>query len=47
VTEVTAPQELGKEALLDAYRVMRTIREFEERPHKEFANGPFKRWRAG
>jgi TPP-dependent pyruvate/acetoin dehydrogenase alpha subunit len=39
MTEVTDAQELGKEALLDAYRVMRTIREFEERLHKEFAAG--------
>jgi len=31
--------ELAKEQLLDAYRRMRTIREFEERIHKEFATG--------
>jgi pyruvate dehydrogenase E1 component alpha subunit len=31
--------ELGKEQLLDAYRVMRTIREFEDRLHFEFATG--------
>jgi TPP-dependent pyruvate/acetoin dehydrogenase alpha subunit len=39
-TLTTAPnQELTPEQLLDAYRVMRTIREFEERVHKEFATG--------
>jgi acetoin:2,6-dichlorophenolindophenol oxidoreductase subunit alpha len=32
-------QELAEEALLDAYRTMRTIREFEERLHNEFATG--------
>src|SRR5215210_645827 len=31
--------ELTKEALLEAYRTMRTIREFEERLHTEFATG--------
>jgi pyruvate dehydrogenase E1 component alpha subunit len=31
--------ELTKEQLLEAYRVMRTIREFEERLHAEFATG--------
>jgi acetoin:2,6-dichlorophenolindophenol oxidoreductase subunit alpha len=31
--------ELTKDQLLDAYRVMRTIREFEERLHTEFATG--------
>lgn len=31
--------ELTKDQLLDAYRRMRTIREFEERLHKEFATG--------
>ena len=31
--------ELDKEALLDAYRTMRTIRDFEERLHTEFATG--------
>ena len=41
MTEVTGTQELGKEALLNTYRVMRTIREFEERLRKEFADGPF------
>jgi TPP-dependent pyruvate/acetoin dehydrogenase alpha subunit len=38
----TAPPkvgELSKEQLLDAYRAMRTIREFEERLHREFATG--------
>ena len=30
---------LGKEELLTAYRIMRTIREFEERLHVEFAKG--------
>src|SRR5881392_2830210 len=33
------PGELTKDQLLDAYRVMRTIREFEERLHVEFATG--------
>ena len=31
--------ELDERALLDAYRTMRTIREFEERLHTEFATG--------
>ena len=31
--------ELTPEALLDAYRTMRTIRDFEERVHEEFASG--------
>jgi acetoin:2,6-dichlorophenolindophenol oxidoreductase subunit alpha len=31
--------ELTKEQLLEGYRVMRTIREFEERLHREFATG--------
>lgn len=39
MTEVAGAQELGKEQLLDAYRAMRTIREFEERLHTEFATG--------
>ena len=30
---------LNREDLLRAYRTMRTIREFEERLHVEFANG--------
>src|SRR5919109_1692321 len=37
-----APPETGqltREQLLEAYRVMRTIREFEERLHSEFATG--------
>ena len=39
MTEVAGARELSKEQLLDAYRVMRTIREFEERLHVEFATG--------
>jgi TPP-dependent pyruvate/acetoin dehydrogenase alpha subunit len=39
MTEVAGASELSKEALLDAYRTMRTIREFEERLHVEFATG--------
>ena len=39
MTEVAGAQELGKEQLLHAYRVMRAIREFEERLHTEFATG--------
>ncbi|GEL19505.1 thiamine pyrophosphate-dependent dehydrogenase E1 component subunit alpha [Pseudonocardia asaccharolytica] len=35
----TVTQELGPDALLTAYRTMRTVREFEERVHKEFAGG--------
>ena len=31
--------QLGKDELLEAYRMMRTIREFEERLHVEFATG--------
>jgi TPP-dependent pyruvate/acetoin dehydrogenase alpha subunit len=31
--------ELAREQLLDAYRYMRLIREFEERIHLEFATG--------
>ena len=31
--------EIGKQELLDSYRVMRTIREFEERVHVEMATG--------
>ena len=38
--------ELTKEQLLEAYRVMRTIREFEERLHREFATGRDPRLRA-
>ena len=32
-------QELSAEQLLGAYRIMRTIRDFEERVHDEFAGG--------
>ncbi|NMH96129.1 thiamine pyrophosphate-dependent dehydrogenase E1 component subunit alpha [Pseudonocardia acidicola] len=32
-------QELGPDELLQAYRTMRTIRDFEERVHEEFAGG--------
>ncbi len=39
MAEAVDAKELGKEELLDAYRVMRTIREFEERLHTEFATG--------
>ncbi|MGI9050309.1 MAG: thiamine pyrophosphate-dependent dehydrogenase E1 component subunit alpha [Rubrobacteraceae bacterium] len=39
MTEVAGSTELGKEQLLDAYRTMRTIRDFEERLHTEFATG--------
>src|SRR5919107_3943438 len=31
--------DVTKEQVLEAYRVMRTIREFEERLHREFATG--------
>ncbi|MFP3607068.1 ABC transporter substrate-binding protein, partial [Paraburkholderia sp. SIMBA_053] len=31
--------QLSREKLLEAYRLMRTIREFEERLHVEFATG--------
>jgi len=34
-----ASRELTKDQLLESYRVMRTIREFEERLHTEFATG--------
>ena len=34
-----AAGDLTKEQLLEGYRMMRTIREFEERVHKEFATG--------
>ena len=33
------PDQATREQLLDWYRTMRTIREFEERVHKEFATG--------
>ncbi len=39
MTEVAGSTELGREQLLDAYRTMRTIRDFEERLHTEFATG--------
>lgn len=39
MTEVAGAEELTKEQLLDDYRLMRTIREFEERVHTEFATG--------
>ncbi len=39
MTEVAGSTELSKEQLLDAYRTMKTIREFEERVHTEFATG--------
>ncbi len=39
MTEVAGARELSKEQLLDAYRTMKTIREFEERLHTEFATG--------
>jgi Pyruvate/2-oxoglutarate dehydrogenase complex, dehydrogenase (E1) component, eukaryotic type, alpha subunit len=35
----TASTELSPDKLLDAYRTMRTIRDFEERVHEEFAGG--------
>ena len=34
-----SPDQASREQLLDWYRTMRTIREFEERVHKEFATG--------
>jgi TPP-dependent pyruvate/acetoin dehydrogenase alpha subunit len=36
---ITGARELTRDELLDAYRVMRTIREFEDRLHVEFATG--------
>ncbi|MBI0328240.1 thiamine pyrophosphate-dependent dehydrogenase E1 component subunit alpha [Burkholderia plantarii] len=36
---MTVSNPLGRDALLEAYRLMRTIREFEERLHVEFATG--------
>ena len=36
---MSVSSELSKEELLKAYRMMRTIREFEERLHVEFATG--------
>ena len=38
-TVTTESGELTRDELLDAYRVMRTIREFEERLHTEFQSG--------
>jgi TPP-dependent pyruvate/acetoin dehydrogenase alpha subunit len=35
----TVTRELGPDQLLQAYRTMRTIRDFEERVHEEFAGG--------
>ncbi|MBX6764206.1 MAG: thiamine pyrophosphate-dependent dehydrogenase E1 component subunit alpha [Rubrobacteraceae bacterium] len=39
MTEVVGTGSLSREDLLKAYRTMRTIREFEERLHTEFATG--------
>jgi pyruvate dehydrogenase E1 component alpha subunit len=39
MTEVAGARELSKDGLLDAYRTMCMIREFEERLHTEFATG--------
>lgn len=39
MTELAGSRELSQQDLLDAYRTMRTIREFEERLHVEFATG--------
>ena len=39
MTTIAPPGELTKERLAEAYRVMRTIREFEDRLHVEFATG--------
>ncbi|MBN3791580.1 thiamine pyrophosphate-dependent dehydrogenase E1 component subunit alpha [Burkholderia sp. Ac-20353] len=36
---MTVSTQLSRDTLLDAYRLMRTIREFEERLHVEFATG--------
>ncbi|WP_063549630.1 thiamine pyrophosphate-dependent dehydrogenase E1 component subunit alpha [Burkholderia territorii] len=36
---MTVSTHLGRDTLLEAYRLMRTIREFEERLHVEFATG--------
>jgi TPP-dependent pyruvate/acetoin dehydrogenase alpha subunit len=38
-TEITPADQVGKEQLLTWYRTMRTIREFEDRLHTEFATG--------
>ncbi len=49
MTEVSGARErhgeLDKNALLDVYRTMKTIREFEERLHTEFATGEIPRLR--
>lgn len=37
--QATGAAEIGREDLLKAYRVIRTIRGFEERLHTEFATG--------
>ena len=39
MTDTVERKALTRERLLDAYRAMRTIREFEERVHAEFATG--------
>ena len=39
MTDTLERKTLTREQLLDAYRTMRTIREFEERVHREFATG--------
>jgi TPP-dependent pyruvate/acetoin dehydrogenase alpha subunit len=37
--QTPASSGVARDQLIDAYRVMRTIREFEERVHTEFATG--------
>ena len=39
MTDTVERKTLTREHLLDVYRTMRTIREFEERVHAEFATG--------
>jgi TPP-dependent pyruvate/acetoin dehydrogenase alpha subunit len=39
MTDTVERKSLSREDLLDVYRTMRTIREFEERVHAEFATG--------
>src|SRR6202165_227383 len=39
MTDTVERKALTREHLLDVYRTMRTIREFEERVHVEFASG--------
>ena len=39
--ESPTSQDLTPDQLLDAYRTMKTIREFEERVHDEFAGGAY------